>query len=1006
MAGLAQPQTAPTASLVNIPLPDKHQAMSAAAGRSFHWRQQQQDVWLLTGGCRIQQGPWTATARDAVLFVTPDRYDSKQVTVYLEGDVHVISNGDEGRFELRDDSWYGVLASLQPLEFGALTPLPEPLQKPAYYARGLARKNAYNEGTVRRTQFQGGIDTPPSDESLVQDAIVSGTRRLRAFPRSTAPVVATWYPSEDGREWVAVIDSGVNLIIDGLGVNGMEGMGAIDVSTDRLVIWTAAQEQLDLSGGTPQRSDTPLEIYMEGNVIFRQGERIIHAERMYYDVTRQVGTILRAELLTPVRSFQGLIRLKADMVQQTSPDQFVASNAFLTSSRLGQPGYRLSSSSILFEDQQVPVVDPATGQPAVDPFTGEPLIEHRRRATSRNNVLFVEEAPVFYWPVMSSNLERPEFYIRRLRYRHDEIFGHQVMADLDPYQLFNLDPIPGTDWELSIDYLSMRGLGHGTRFSYSRDDLEFFGLPAPSAGFIDYWGIQDRGVDILGGIRNGYPPEADYRFRAFGRHRSQLPGEWQLTGELGWISDRNFHEQYFENEYDNFKDMTTGVELKQVVDNMSTSILSDVRVNDFYTETQWLPRFDFNWLGVSLLEDHLTWHSHTSLAYADQQIASTPTFPPEAAIFKPLPWEVPAKGERLVTRHEIDMPLEAGPFKIVPYALGELGHWGQDLAGNDYDRAYGQLGVRASLPIWSVDPTVESSLFNLHGLAHKVVFEIDANYSDASNNLFNPDDPTDGLPLYDNLNDTNIENFVRRAQFTTYGAPYGNTIPLRFDERTYGVRSGLQDWVTSPSAEVVDDLEVVRMGVRQRWQTKRGLPGQRRIQDWVVFNTGISFFPDEQRDNFGESLGLANYDFRWHVGDRTTILSSGVYDFFDEGQQFTRVSLHLNRPPRGDMYISYSDLRGPFYSQVLTFAYNYQMTAKWLSSFSTSYDFGEKRNIGQNFILTRVGESFLITIGFNVDQAKDNFGLTFAVSPRFMPNVSFGQIGSASVPIAGLYGLE
>src|SRR5690606_1487177 len=137
----------------------------------------------------------------------------------------------------------------------------------------------------------------------------------------------------------------------------------------------------------------------------------------------------------------------------------------------------------------------------------------------------------------------------------------------------------------------------------------------------------------------------------------------------------------------------------------------------------------------------------------------------EAAIFAPLPWEVDRQGERFHTRQEIDLPLQAGPFKIVPYGLGEFGHWGEDLAGDTYDRLYGQAGVRASLPIWTVDPTVENNLFNLHGLAHKVVFEVDANYSDANQNLFNPNDSTDGLPLYDELNDTNIENFVRRAQF-------------------------------------------------------------------------------------------------------------------------------------------------------------------------------------------------------------------------------------------------
>jgi len=992
--------------VIQIPTPDKHQPFSARATQSFYWRNEKDHVWLMTGGCEIRQGGLVARARDAVVWVRPERYESNQVTVYLEGEVQVVSesevNGKVERAELQDDSWYASFLTLQAVQMDGLQPQGEPLQKPAFYARGLARKNSYNEGLVKRTQFQAPADPAPDTDilgvPLVADPLPEGTRRLRAFPRSTAPVVATWYPSEDGREWIAVIDSGVNLIIE-----GVEGIGAIDVSTDRLVLWTAAQEQLDLSGGTPQRADTPLEIYMEGNVIFRQGERIIHAERMYYDVTRNVGTILQAEILSPVRSFQGLVRLRADVIQQTSPDHFVASNAYITSSRLGRPGYRLAASDILFQDEQVPVIDPATGQPAVDPFTGEPIIEHRRLATTRNNVLFVEEAPVFYWPVMKSNLERPEFYIRRLKYRHDEIFGHQAMVDLDPYQILNIDPIPGTDWEVSVDYLSKRGLGHGTRFGYNRADFELFGMDAPSAGFIDYWGIKDDGVDVLGGIRNNLPPEEDYRFRLFGRHRSQLPNGFQLTGELGWISDRNFLEQYFENEYDTLKDMTTGLELKQVVDSMSWSIFANAHVNDFFTETQWTPLLEHNWLGVSLFQNTFTWYSHTSIGYADYGVATVPTDPRNLAAFGPLlPWEVDRQGERFHTRQEIDLPLQAGPFKIVPYALGEFGHWGEDLAGNDYDRLYGKAGIRASLPIWTVDPTVENHLFNLHGLAHKVVFEVDANYSDANQDLFDPDDPSVGLPLYDALNDTNVENFVRRAQITTYNG----SIPLRFDQRTYGIRSGLQDWVTSPSAEVVDDLEVIRFNVHQRWQTKRGMPGQRRIQDWIVLNTGITYFPDETRDNFGEPFGLSNYDFRWHLGDRTTITSDGVYDFFADGQRFTRVSLHLQRPPRGHLTLSFSDLHGPINSQVVSMAYSYHMTPKYISSFSTSYDFGEKRNIGQSLTLTRIGESFLISFGFNVDQAKDNFGVSLSVAPRFLPSLRFGDAGMASVPIAGLYGLE
>ena len=82
-------------------------------------------------------------------------------------------------------------------------------------------------------------------------------------------------------------------------------------------------------------------------------------------------------------------------------------------------------------------------------------------------------------------------------------------------------------------------------------------------------------------------------------------------------------------------------------------------------------------------------------------------------------------------------------------------YWGHDLSGNDVTRLYGQAGVRASLPMWRVDPTVQSLLFNLNGLAHKVVWEAEFLYADADQNL-------DIFPLYDPLDDDSQEHFRRR----------------------------------------------------------------------------------------------------------------------------------------------------------------------------------------------------------------------------------------------------
>ncbi len=85
--------------------------------------------------------------------------------------------------------------------------------------------------------------------------------------------------------------------------------------------------------------------------------------------------------------------------------------------------------------------------------------------------------------------------------------------------------------------------------------------------------------------------------------------------------------------------------------------------------------------------------------------------------------------------------------------------WERSLTGvrgstseQDITRAYGQTGVRVSLPFWKVHPTVQSMLFNLNGLAHKVTLVSDLYWADASQDI-------DEFPLYDPLDDDSQEHF-------------------------------------------------------------------------------------------------------------------------------------------------------------------------------------------------------------------------------------------------------
>ncbi|HEX3871556.1 MAG TPA: hypothetical protein VHV77_14030 [Pirellulales bacterium] len=984
---------------IELPRPDPSIGVQVNAQRADRWTQGAYEVWVLHGNCTITQGSMNARSDDAVLWIRRGGdYADRQTLViaYLEGKVHIDYQRSGMPYTLDDNSWFGEFFTTSTVDVKVPRPGPEPTPKPSLFERANARREPFAARGIRHTQFQ------PFDAQAATpvDPIPVGTRRLRAYPRGGNSVQAQWFPNPATQDWIAVVPTGVNLIVDGVG-----GAGTLDISADRLVLWTKSNDQPDLTGQALQGEGTPLEIYLEGNVVFRQGDRVIYAERVYFDVNNQTGTLLQTDLLAPVPSYLGMMRLRADLVQQTGKDSFYARNSTVTSSRFENPGYRLQMRDVIFEDNQQPIVNPYTGSPEIDPTTGEQSIAHQQTITSKNNFLFVGPVPVFYWPKFVTNLEQPTYYVRILQYSEDRIMGNKVISRFDLFQMMGMKQKPaGMDWIAGPDYLSARGFGGGTIYRYGRGDL--FGFGGTTNGVIDAWGLyHDHGLDTLGSDRMGLLPESLNRGRVKARGRQYYDDGWRVTAEVSAISDRNFLEQFYEREWDTDKDFTTGVELKRLYDNQSLSIQADTRTNPQFTQTEHYPRGEHFTFGTPLLDDHLTWNEHTSLGYEKLRVESYPALNSVDTIkLQPLPWEKTSSGARLLSRQEVDAPFDLGPFKFVPYLLGEAGYWGQDLTGNDLTRLYGMAGLRSSIPFWRTDPTVESALFNVHGLAHKITLESDFSFADANA-------PASQLPLYDPIDDDSGELFRRRMRFNTYNLPavlYPTAVgpPAQFDPVNYAIRSGMGTLVASPSMETAGRIALMRFNMNQRWQTKRGPPDKRRIIDWMFLDTGFTLFPDPNRDDFGQTIGLVNYNYRWHIGDRTTMISTGLFDFFNQGQKNVTVGFTIARPPRGQVYLGFYSLNGPITADVFSAYYNYRMSPKWISSTGITYDVAGAGLVGNTLALTRIGESFLSSFTFVADPYKNNVGVTFMLEPRLLPKSRTGMIGGSPIGVSGLQGLE
>jgi hypothetical protein len=290
-------------------------------------------------------------------------------------------------------------------------------------------------------------------------------------------------------------------------------------------------------------------------------------------------------------------------------------------------------------------------------------------------------------------------------------------------------------------------------------------------------------------------------------------------------------------------------------------------------------------------------------------------------------------------------------------------------------RAYGGGGLRASIPFSKLYPEVQSELFNLNGLYHKIV--LSGNYFNAGSTT-----PHTQLPQLDRLND-DVTDFTLRNMHILEPAYYGAqgvflvNSPLFFDPQTYAIRRLLDTRI-----DTLDSIEVVQMDLRQRLQTKRGFPGSEHVVDWMTFDVSASLFPDTHRDNFGHYFGIVEYDWNWNIGDRTALFSSGWFEPFENGPRSFNFGVTMSRPDNTLFTLSYRQI-DPLNSRAVIGSVTYPFSAKYALTASTVWDFGV--NI-QSFSLmfSRIGTDVQINLGLSYNSILNTVGVTFEVVPNLL----------------------
>ena len=739
----------------------------------------------------------------------------------------------------------------------------------------------------------------------------------------------------------------------------------IELQSQRAVLFTVYQSLRDVSKKpATARADAtgrPLYItavYLEGDVRIEDlpikpgtGEQRLMAERVYYEMTTDRAILVNAVLhtITPQTGMPFIVRGK--ILRQLSKGEYDAKDVQLTSSEFAVPSYSMAADRLYVRSEA----------------TGDPQFPERIEYEASSATVQAFDVPFFYFPFVSGSVGDRPGALRGIGFTHRDDLGYGFMTEWGLFETLGQVPPRQIDASYRIDYFTDRGPGFGLDAAYGGGVLtESTHQPWNFEGDFKSYFIYDHGSDEDYGrlpVKPGGPGDTPRGWALF-QHQFFLPSDWQAQVRLGYVSDPTFLEEWFPRQFYEQQPVDESAYLKRQRDDEAFTLLVEGQPNRLVTSSDWmaeqfeverLPEVGYHRVGDSWADNSLTFFSDDSAgglqfqptgATLRQQGFSLPTINPG----------IPALGQTGVNtsttwradfRQEIDWPLNAGLFKVVPYLVGRYTEYSNSPGGGQQSRFFGVAGTRINANLWKIDPTAESDIFDIHQLRHVIEPEV---------NLF-----TSGTT-------------VDRSQLFMYDTP----------------------------VDAINDVSAVDLALRQRWQTQRGGPGRWHSVDVFSLDLDAEFYankpnrkfldPFDFRGLFFPSLPEAsvprdalNADATWRISDNTVILGEAQYNLDESKLATAAIGILVRRDVQQSWYIGNRYI-ADLHSNIATIAMDYQISPKYTLAFSQSFDFGLGKDVSSSVSAIRYFDRFVLVVSASHDQIANQTSFAFNIIPIGLGN--------------------
>ncbi len=337
-----------------------------------------------------------------------------------------------------------------------------------------------------------------------------------------------------------------------------------------------------------------------------------------------------------------------------------------------------------------------------------------------------------------------------------------------------------------------------------------------------------------------------------------------------------------------------------------------------------------------------------------------------------------------MTRNEVDMPLRVGKSKIVPFVAGTFGY--ED--GGGFQASLDGLPAEPQDTIWVGEGGVRMST--------QPFWKV---YPDVKSRFW----------------DVNGIRHIIRPQVTAVA--YTN------------------------SDNVDEQRDTLDFGISQRWQTKRGRPGQLRTVNWLrmdldfvwvndsgdatagpdqflwnkpfipmVNRAGNVLFPQDRRTTtvFGPRRNYIGLDAALRLSDTTSVLGDLNFDMQSGVAQQIDVGVARLCWPNLSYYVGTRYLRRlvsgeEVGSNAVTFAATYVVDPRYTAVFSQQYDFDYGAGIRSDITLIRKYHRMNLALTLSADESLDERRIVLSLWPQGVPELAIGQRRYTGLEESGAY---